>query len=194
MIRSTSEELNKGARQKRIFVTVLLASFVIVLVLSVASYVSTQVMWDGMFPSGEYHLLVQDQAGNPVEGAFLNIYAGKSAKHAFEYPFDNYLSENSLASNAKGEIVVTHLPRGFEFGGSGWHLFWVIPVNIGAPEFTCQISADGYKTLKFPDEQIFDEAYNAYKNDENVPEKKVQINGREFTLAIYEQSVTLKEK
>jgi len=152
------------------------------------------VFWDGAFPSGEFHLQIQNQAGAPIEGAKLNIYQGVTQKYSFKYPFDNYQSENSLISNKAGEIILTHMPRGLEFGGSGWLLFWVIPINMSSPKFDCEITANGYKTVKFSTQQIFETAYNAYKNNENVPEKIVKINEDEFTLAIYQQSIVLKEK
>ena len=142
--------------------------------------------WDGAFPSGEYHLRILNQSGEPIDGAILNIYQGKS--QAFEYPFDNYLSENGLVSNEMGEIVITHAPRGLEFGGSGWLLFWVIPINMGSPKFSCEITASGYKPLRFSVRQVFETSYN----NSNAPKKTVQINGNEVELRVFEQTVILK--
>ncbi|MBK9924550.1 MAG: hypothetical protein IPP66_04585 [Anaerolineales bacterium] len=190
MATSAMSEPNKMASQKRLRY-ILVASFALVLVLTFASYITTAVFWDGAFPSGEYHLQILNEAGDPVKGATLNIYQGKTL--AFEYPFDNYLSENTLISNDEGEIVLTHLPRGLEFGGSGWDLFWIIPIRMGGPKFTCQIDAEGYKTYRFSSQQIFDTAYEAYNND-SVPRKTIQINGNEVKIMILEKMIMLEKR
>jgi hypothetical protein len=179
-----SSKLRYRRRSRGIFV----AFMTLFVILGLASYNTTAVVWDGAFPSGEYHLRIQSEGGVPIEAAILNIYHGRT--QAFKYPFDNYLSENSLVSNKKGEIVITHASRGFEFGGTSWLLFWAIPIDMGSPKFNCEIIASGYQALEFSVQQIFE---TAYKN-ENAPMKTVQINGEEVELKVFEQSVVLKEK
>lgn len=158
------------------------------LVAAFASYFTTAVSWDGAFPSGEYHLQIVNQSGSPIKGATLNIYQGNNL--AFEYPFDNYLSENSLVSNDKGEIVLTHLPRGLEYGGSDWLLFWVIPINKSSPKFNCEVIASEHEPLKFSANEIFEIAYET----NNTQKKTVQINGYEVELRMFEKTITLKGK
>lgn len=181
------KEANKMMRQKRLR-KIVVAAIVLLLVTAFASYFTTAVFWDGAFPSGEYHLQIVNQSGNPIKGATLNIYQGKNL--AFEYPFDNYLSENSLVSNDKGEIVLTHLPRGLEFGGSGWLLFWVIPINMSSPKFNCEVIATEYKPLRFSANEIFVIAYET----NNTQKKTVHINGYEVELEIFEKTIILKGK
>jgi hypothetical protein len=193
MTHSTRKELNKGVGQKRLLAMVMLISLSITLVLAVTSYTSTQVMWDGMFPSGEYHLFIQDKAGNPIQGAVLNVFEGASARHAFKYPFDDYLSENSFISNSSGEIIITHYPRGLEFGGISWRLFWLIPIGIGGPKFTCQITAEGYKVDRFSSDEIFDMAYATYKDD-SAPRKLIYSNGNEYTIMVLGKTMVLEKR
>ena len=57
----------------------------ILLLLALASYATTIVNWDGGFPSGEFHLQIQNQTGTPIEGAKLNIYQGLVKQPAFGF-------------------------------------------------------------------------------------------------------------
>lgn len=165
------------------------------LLLALASYVTTIRNWDGSFPSGEFHLQIQNQTGTPIKGAKLNIYKGIIKQHAFGYPFGNYQAENSLISNEAGEIVITHHSLGFEFGGTRWYLFWIIPMGQRSPTFNCEITADGYETGKFSINQIFKPAYYG----SNVPKKTIELSGIEgfsfpLTIGIYKLPVVLNEK
>ena len=146
-------------------------------------------VWDGMFPAGEYHLKVQNENGIPISGAILNAFEDGTENLAFEYPLDNYSTEGDLISDEQGAIVVLHKPRGFEFGGSCWNLFWVYPICSDSPKFDFQISADGYKTIKFTTDELFAPAYDDRSNGKTTVTLE---NGENLQISVYELTFILK--
>jgi hypothetical protein len=80
-------------------------------------------------------------------------------------------------------IVALHKPRGLEFGGGCWNLYWIFPICSGGPEFDFKISADGYKTIKFPTEDLFEPAYND-RSSENTT--VVLESGESLQIPVYE--------
>ena len=183
---------------KRYWRIIAIVSFVLI-VLVVISEETTGVLWDGSFPSGEFHLSIQDEFGHPIEGATLNVFHRGTQNPAFEYPLNNYLLLNSLTSDENGMIIALHKPRGLEFSGYSWRLFWLIPMATGTPDFDFEISAKGYKTFRSSLSTIFEIAYNNY---ENAPTKTIQVNGYEngapqlfdVEIRIFEKTIILKKQ
>ena len=71
------------------------AIFVVVVgLLALASRLTTSIVWDGGFPSGEFRLDVCDPHGEPVKGAMLRVYRGGTRVLSFRYPLDNHLADH----------------------------------------------------------------------------------------------------
>lgn len=171
-----------------------IASGLVIFVLAIVSLCSTFAIGEGAFPDGEFHLQIKDLAGKPIQGAVLNIYKGGGKEHAFGFPFYNYSSENSLVSNVDGEIIVTHIARGMEFGGPILRLFWIIPIGSETPRFTCQVTAEGYRPYRFSSEQLFKIARDAHDDDQVEPMNTIQVDGIDFRIKTFEKLIVLKEK
>ena len=152
------------------------------------SFSTTFSVWDGLYPSGEYHLKIKNEKGEPVKGALFSVFHGDTKEYAFNYPFDNYLTNQEIVSDDSGVIVILHKPVGFEFGGPCWQLFFLFPICSGGPNYDFQISADGYKTVNFSVQIIFDLAYNT---EEKGSASVLLENNEEIELPIYETTITL---
>jgi hypothetical protein len=157
--------------------------------LALASFLTTSIIWDGGFPSGEFRLNLRDPEGKPVKGAVLCVYRGGTRDLAFEYPLDNHVAAQELVSDESGRITAIRKRGGLQFGGHAWLLFWVIPMGAKAPEYDCEITAQGFKPVKFRVWKLFESPHKYY---EDFPKTKVKVDGKEFELPIYEHAFTLE--
>ena len=190
MIESFSRKLATWNRSRKIGClvgfSVILCSLICIFVISSTTTIGT---WDGMYPSGEYHLKIENELGYPIKGATLSVF-DETENFALEYPIDNYLSADDLISDEQGVIVALHRPRGFEFGGSCLYAFWIFPMCSGSPKYEGQISAEGYKTIIFSLQRLFDVAYNG----EEIGTASVLLEIDETVeIPIYEIYFTLKK-
>lgn len=156
--------------------------------LALASYFTTSVIWDGGFPAGEFRINVRDSGGKPVKGASLKVFRGGTRELAFKYPLDNHLPDLELVSDDTGRITVIRQSGRLQFGGHSWQLLWVIPMGAKAPEFDCEITAQGFESLTFRVNRLFESPHRYY---EDFPKTKVKLGGKEVELKIYEHSFTL---
>jgi hypothetical protein len=161
----------------------------VVALLALASYLTTSIIWDGGFPSGEIRLNVRDPEGQAVKGAVLLVYRAGTRDLAFEYPLDNHVAGRDLVSDEKGRITAIRKRGGLQFGGHAWQLFWVIPMGAKAPEYDCEVMAEGFKPLKFQVWRLFDSPHKTY---EDFPKTKLKLDGEEIELPIYEHTFTLE--
>ena len=157
--------------------------------LALASYMTTSIIRDGGFPSGEFRLDVRDPQGEPVKGAVLRVYRGGTRELAFDYPLDNHVANRDLVSDESGRITAMRKYGGLQFGGQAWRLFWVIPMGAKAPEFDCEITAEGFKPLKFGVVRLFGSPHKYY---EDFARTKVMVDGEEIELGIYDHTFTLE--
>jgi hypothetical protein len=161
----------------------------VVALLAVASYVTTSCIWDGGFPSGEIRLKVRDSSGQPVKGAVLRVYDRGTRDLAFKYPLDNHLPDRKLVSDDGGRITAIRSRGGLQFGGHAWALFWVFPIGAQAPEYDCEISAEGFKPLKFDAWRLFESPPIPY---EDSLKTILEVDGEEIELKIYEHAFVLE--
>ncbi len=171
-------------------IPVLILIFTFLLVPSIRPFLFSRGLWDGFFPSGEYHIKITNQANEPVEGAILNVFEGGTQKPAFEYPIDNYVSDNDLKSNELGLIIALHRPRGFEFGGTCWAFLVFIQKCTDGPRYDFEITADGYKTVKYSEAILY---IPVYSNMDNATTSVILDNGQEAELPIFEINIVLKK-
>ena len=108
---------------------------------------------------------------------------------AFRYPLDNYLAGQALVSDESGRITALRRHGGLEFGGHAWQLFWVISMGAEAPQYDCEITAEGYKPLCFQIWRLFESPHKFY---EDFPKTKRTVEGEEIELPIYEHAFTLE--
>ena len=167
-----------------------IAAAVIALVglLALASYLTTSIIWDGGFPSGEFRVNVRDPNGKPVRGAVLRVYSGGTRDLAADYPLDNHVTGQELVSDDSGRITAIRSYGGLQFGGHAWSLFWVIPMGAKAPKYDCEITAEGFKPLKFSVWRLFD---SPHRNYEEFPKTKLEVDGKEIELPIYANTFTI---
>jgi hypothetical protein len=162
----------------------------IVSVLGLASYVMTFRHWDGGFPSGEFHLDVRDPLGMPVQAAVLRVYRAGTEELAFDYPLDNHVATRELASDKSGRITAIRKHGGLQFGGHEWDLFWIIRIGEGkVPKYNCEITAAGFKPLKFGLGRLFESPHQSYSD---FPKTKLTVHGEEIEVPIYEHIFTLE--
>ena len=147
--------------------------------------------FDGFFPSGEFRFKITNNANEPLKGASLSIFEGGSQNSAFEYPIDNYSTERDLISDESGLIIAIHKPRGFEFGGACQHFLIVFVLRCDeTPKYYFVITADGYKTIRFSDEVIYDLA----RNRDVIGTRKVTLeNGQEEEIPVFELVYVLEK-
>ncbi len=157
--------------------------------LALASYLTTSVIWDGGFPSGEFRIHVRDSQGKPVPSAALRVYHGGSRKLTSGYPLDNHVTGQDLVSGDDGQITTVRKRGGIQFGGHAWRLFWIIPMGAKVPDYDCEITADGFHPLKFPVQRLFKSEHRFY---EEFPKTKLRVGDKEIELKVYEQTFTLE--
>jgi len=150
---------------------------------------ATSIIWDGGFPSGEFRVQVRDTEGKPVKGAVLRVYRGDTRDLAFQYPVDNHVAGQELVTNENGRMTAIRKRGGIQFGGHAWQLFWVIPMGAKAREYDCEITAEGFKPLKFRVWRLFESPHMYY---EDFPKAKSVVDGEEIELNIYEHTFALE--
>lgn len=176
-----------GSTMRQHFKTTAVVAVVVGL-LALASFFTTSIFWVGGFPSGEFRLDVRNPEGLPVKGAVLRIYHGGTRDLAFKYPLDNHLADQELISNEKGRITGIREDGEMQFGGHAWRLFWIIPIGAKSPQFDCEITADGYQTLKFPVSRLFESTHVYY---EDSPKAKLNVMGKEIEVPVYAHTFTM---
>jgi hypothetical protein len=158
-------------------------------VLAFISYQTTQLYWDGGFPTGEFHLRIADEDGMPIEGACLDVYT-ESGNPAPEYPLYEYNGPGTLCSGPVGDITAHQPEGGFQFGGHEWYLFWFIPIGVDdGPEYDIEISAEGYQTHTMGIWDLFDTA-----NVIDGPMTTFDWMGMEVEMEVYEIEIILERE
>jgi hypothetical protein len=150
---------------------------------------TTSIIWDGGFPSGEFRLNVRENEGKPVKGAVLRVYRGGTRELAFGYPLDNYVAGHELVSDERGRITAIRKRDGLQFGGHAWQLFWVIQMGAKVPQYDCAIMAEGFMPFKFRVARLFESPHTRY---EDFPKTTLKMDDTEVELKIYEHTFTLE--
>lgn len=168
--------------------TKIMWGLIIAVALAVASNMTTGMNWDGGFPAGVFQLSIKDGEGRPVRNAVLRVYRGGTTDSALRYPLEDHLVDGDLVSDEDGRITTVRKNGGLQFGGYRWRLFWLIPIGAKAPQFDCEITANGFKPLKFDVWRLFESSYATY---DDFPKTTVTVDGKGTELPIYEQSFKL---
>jgi hypothetical protein len=141
---------NQSRRKKIIGWVFAITTFAILLItFGCSTHQEPSSFWDGAFPASEFHIRIQSNRSNPIQGAVMSVFASGMTNWAFGYPIDNYLSNRDLISDEQGMIIAIHEPQGIEFGGPCWEYLVFFERCSDDPKYDGQISADGYETLKF---------------------------------------------
>ncbi|OAI48353.1 hypothetical protein AYO44_07200 [Planctomycetaceae bacterium SCGC AG-212-F19] len=166
---------------------ILAISAVVTGLLGLASYWTTYGCWLGGFPAGEFRITIRGPANEPVSGAELVVRPAAEEDGTIRYTLDSQRPDTRLVSNDVGRIIA--VSRGYNFGGNTWELFWVIPMGWRGPRYDCEIMAEGFRPLRFPLRRLFETPYLNYAA---FPKTKVNVNGRELELPVYEHTFTLE--
>ena len=164
-----------------------LGTVVTVLVLGLlvlASWATTQEDWDGGFPAGVIRLEVLAADGRPVRGATFQVYkpAGEPSPG---YPF----LVPSAPTDANGRMSVVQPHAGLQFGGHRWRLFWAIHIGATTPRYECEVAATGFRPTRI---DLFDLFVSARPTGEQV---KIDWPARETKaeLSVYEATIRLEQ-
>ncbi|HYV35134.1 MAG TPA: hypothetical protein VE988_05485 [Gemmataceae bacterium] len=174
----------------KLFAAVLVASGL----LACASFITTDRMCCGAFPTGEFRVNIRDSEGAPVKGARCLVFYKGTDEASFGCPIDNFVAGEDLLSDDKGQIRLRHICQGIEFGGEQWDLFWLIPMGWKVPDFDCEITAPGYKPYKLPVSRLFAQAYNYDQRGEQASTFVSDGNGGQRELYVFEQTVVLQKQ
>jgi hypothetical protein len=194
MINLLSDKLSGIRLNNKVFILFL---FVVTFIISLGmiSAKTTESVEVSFYTLGEYHLYIQNENGEPIEEAVLNVFEKNTNNLAFKFPVDNYSAENDLVSNKEGTIIAVHIPKGFEMGRGCYNLFWVHAIcSPYEPDFYFKISADGYQSIQFPINTLFDNpAYDSQSNG-NVTLPLPNFKNKWLEVPIYELTFTMKKE
>ena len=186
--KSSSVKLLLGVGCLSIPIVVLVLLFM--LLPSIKPFILSTSMFDGFFPSGEYHFTITNSANEPISGAKLSIFETSTQNPAFGYPIDNYDIGEELVSNEAGLIITVHRPRGFEFGGACQQFLVIFTLYCDeTPKFDFVITADGYQPIRFSDEVIYKLAYSG---NEKGTTSVILDNGQKTQIPVFELVYVLK--
>jgi hypothetical protein len=175
-----------------IVLAIILIGLILLGILISASYVTTAAYGDDFLPPAEYLLHIEDEAGQPINGAILHTYIGDAETRVDRYPLEGYVIDYaSNQSNADGVIIIDHLPKHMEMDSEAWALLWVFPIFKENKDYTGEITANGYKPLRFPLDQLIEVVV---RNPFNRQTAKFTMNGDELKLPIYELRLTLQKQ
>ena len=107
--------------------------------------------WDGGFPNVECRLKFVDGEGKPVPGVTLTVFTkGGTACHF--YPIDEFVSDQPVVSDAKGQMVLHHSTEwGLEFGGREYqNLLGMRFGETTAPQYDCVFTHNGREVFRTP--------------------------------------------
>lgn len=124
-------------------------------VLACASWITTYHEWYGMFPSGTWEFRIVSRKGEPIEAADVTILT--QGRPAASTLFSNYAGPGSLKSDPNGKICLIKENGGPGFGGNGWLLFWLIPIESSSvrPVFDVQFSRQGHLPASISSDELF---------------------------------------
>jgi len=188
----TNSSLNRFNNLFRVLVPI---SFVLIISLGGVSIQKTKNVKVSFYPLGEFHLEVRNEQGEPVEGAVLNVFEKNTKNLAFNFPIDNYHTENDLISNKQGMIIAVHIPHGLEIGRICHDVFWLYLVcSSYEPNFDFEISASGYQNIKFSTDVMFYNSDYANQSNGNVTLPLPHFKDKWLEVPIFKQIFILKDK
>lgn len=127
--------------------------------------------WHGGFPVGEFRIAVVDEQGQPIPGALVREHFDDTPSH----------------TDDRGRIVITQHRGGIQYGGSRWHLFWIIPMGDQPPDYIWEVTADGFR----PHRVSWPELHSAPQSTQQPTAVHV-IGDKKVELRVIDVLVTLK--
>jgi hypothetical protein len=107
-------------------------------------------LWDGGFPQEEFEISFRDADGNAIQGVEPRVEDRKGRPFYF-YPVSDYAPDSAPTSDENGMMIYHHVSRsGLEFSGFDGHLFFIIPIGDGPPEYICRFLRDGKEMYRVP--------------------------------------------
>jgi hypothetical protein len=178
--------MNRNRLRRVVLVTLWVTpAFVALGLVAAYSCASTQFHADGGFPPAELHIHVVDGQGQAIREAVLHVYRSGSRQATSEYP----IYEAEPTSDEQGRLTCHQIHTGFQWGGRGCYLFWCIRTGPTAPQYDCEITAAGYRPLRFDIWRLFESPHHFY---EDLPKSTFRVEGREVELPVYEHEFTLQ--
>jgi hypothetical protein len=107
------------------------------------------IIWDGGFPQEEFEISFRDADGNSIQGVELRVEDRKGRPFYF-YPVSDYATDSAPTSDENGMMIFHHVSRGLEYSGFDGHVFFIIPIGDGSPEYICRFLRDGKEIYRIP--------------------------------------------
>jgi hypothetical protein len=99
-----------------------IVSLAVTLLLAMASFVTTSMIWDGGFPFAELRITVVDERGKPVDNVKMSVTSHRRGYPSVGYPIAEYEGV-PLITDSSGVITCHQTRSGLQFGGHAWFLF-----------------------------------------------------------------------
>jgi len=164
-----------------------IVSLAVTLVLAMASFVTTSMIWDGGFPFAELRITVVDDRGKALDDVKMSVTSHRRGHPAVGYPIAEYEGV-PLITDSNGVITCHQTRSGLQFGGHAWFLFWCIPVGTQSPQFDVHFDhpVQGRKTVSIW--QLF---YTDVKAYGDLPKTTFVLDGRPEEMPVYERQIVL---
>jgi hypothetical protein len=147
-----------------------------------SSFVATAacMQWDGGFTTVEYRLHLRDAHGAPVASARLDVRDAHGAP-SYAYPVDDFRRDAAPVSDDGGTLVLHHVSRGLEFGGSCFAPFGLeIGGTCDSPRYTLRIA----RGARFVATIDFGSLLSAFPNTTEGVERFGKLPRAKTTLAL----------
>jgi len=120
------------------------------------------VIWDGGFPSTEYQLRFVDKAGSPVPGVTLQV-GTQAGGVCYVYPVDEFVPDQTIASDADGRMVFHHVSDVIEFSGhESVNMLGMGFGGPGPPKYVCvfRLGDREVQRVRFGDLEVQGDLYH----------------------------------
>lgn len=94
-----------------------IVSLAVTLVLAMASFVTTSMIWDGGFPFAELRITVVDDRGKALDDVKMSVTSHRRGHPAVGYPIAEYEGV-PLITDSNGVITCHQTRSGLQFGGT----------------------------------------------------------------------------
>jgi hypothetical protein len=163
-----------------------------VILLALASYITSARHWEGGYPFGKIVLVLRDENHDPIAGANLAVYELPLRTLAFGRPLKEHSKTSRPISDRGGRIECRQLTGPFQFGGVRFVLFWIFPIGGWGPSYICEITHSDFETVRLSLRRLFEAPSRyQYEGSELI---HIELADEDIPLPVYETDVVMKKK